>query len=303
MLDILANQEIVDHLKTISKIYKVNRSNDWIQILCPYCDDAHRKTNINHGHFYISRYYNFCQCFRCENETRTSIKQFLIDTNFSNIDLLRKLFKNSNIKFSKNHNFNYKKNLNISDYHINFIKYNKNYNDFINYVYNRLGNIDFEKFMIYPKIVEDKLAVAFNNYYNEFVTARFINHNIRYFKPKDTPLYHIQNPFDYTNIVITEGIFDCITLYKYSTLFSNKNHIFFAMNGRNYISSINKIISNYYMVGNYNFHIVFDKGVNLNIKRKIILKNNVLNPKIKFNFYTPYLSKDINEFNFIKQVV
>jgi hypothetical protein len=302
-IDLLEHIEIVNFLKSYSKIFKLNNQSNWIQVLCPYCDDSYRKTNISHGHFYIARNWNFSQCFRCEK--RTSTKKFLLDIGFNNKLLLNQLFK-SNIILSNDDKFDINNDkININNIHRKFQKYYpKQYYKFVNYIKYRLNDIDFDKFKIYPLAKNDKLTVGFNNYYDNFVTARFIdNNNIKYYKPQQSQNYFFNNPISYRHIIITEGIFDCINLYKYSTIF-NDNYFYTAINGRNYVSNIFKLITNYYMIGNYEFNIIFDndiKNIETTIK-KIINKNNILNPMIKYNFYMPTKSKDISELNIISSI-
>lgn len=305
-LDLLTNIEVLEYIKSYSKIFKLNSQSNWIQILCPYCDDAYRKeTHINHGHFYISRYWNFSQCFRCEK--RTSTKKFLLDIGFNNKLLLNQIFK-SNITLSSDVKFNINsQKIDIINIHKNFQKNNiQIYNQFLNYIKYRLNDVDFEQFKIYPVLINNsKPAVAFNNIYDNFVTARFIeDNNIKYFKPPKSQNYFFQNPLNFNNIVLCEGVFDIINLYKYSTIFNNYETFYTAINGRNYISNIYKLISNYYMLGKYNFNIIFDKDIkNLDLTIKSISnKNNILNPLIKYKFYIPILSKDISELNLIAEV-
>ena len=302
-IDILSHIEIIDYLKTYSKIYKLNSQSNWIQILCPYCDDAYRKTNINHGHFYIARHWNFSQCFRCEK--RTSTKKFLLDIGFNNKLLLNQVFK-SNLNLTSDSRFNVGENKsNIINIHKEFQKsYPKEYSRFIEYIKYRLNDIDFEKFKIYPMVKNDKLTVGFNNYYDNFVTARFIDENSnKYYKDQQSQNYFFENPIKYRHIVLTEGIFDCINLYKYSTIFEH-NCFYSSINGRNYVSNIHKLIINYYMIGHYTFNIVFDKDIkNINnVIKNIVNKNNILNPLIKYNFFIPIKSKDVSELNLIEVI-
>lgn len=299
-IDILEHTEIVNHLKQHSAIFKLNNQSDWIQVLCSYCDDAHRKTNIRHGHFYISRYFNFSQCFRCEK--RISTKRFLLDIGFDNKQLLNNLFKN-NITLSSDYKLNHNNNkVDIINIHKNFQRqYPKQYSKFIDYIKYRLNDVDFELFKLYPLFKNNKLSVGFNNYYNNFSTLRFIEKNeIKYFKESNSQKYFFNNPLNYNNIIITEGVFDLINLYKYSTIFDKGFYV--ALNGRSYISDIYKLISNYYMIGHFTFHIVFDADVkNLEILTKnIINKNNILNPMIKYKFYKPTISKDVSDLNLIQ---
>lgn len=305
IFDLLDYLEIIDHLKTNSKIYKQTSNKEWIQILCPYCDDAYRKTNINHGHFYIARYFNFCQCFRCE--TKKSIKQFLLDTGFNNKLLLKNIFKqNYNISYNKETTFGHISNIDIISKHIKFKnQFPNKYKQFLDYLINRVGDINFKKFKVYPEIINNKLVIVFNNYLNEISTIRFIDeNNIKYFKLKNNTFYYFQDIDYYPNIVICEGVFDLINLYKYNTLFNNDNTFYVALNGRSYISDIIKIILDNYMIGKYIIHIIFDKNVNNIEKIKFSLESKIslLNSNIKIKYYSPTILKDVSEFNLIELI-
>lgn len=302
MIDILNHQEIVNHLKSYSKIYKLNTQQDWIQILCPYCDDAIRKEHITHGHFYLSRQFNFGQCFRCDS--KTSAKKLLIDTGFENRNLLNTIFKfNKDINFYSEIKKGLFDNGGILVKHRDFQKnYNSQYSDFIRYIYKRVGSIDFEQFLVYPTLIQNKLCVGFNNALNEISTIRFIaDNNIKYYKLQTSVNYFFQKFEDFKEIVVCEGAFDLINLYKYSTLFDNKNSFYIALNGRSYITNLSSIVIDNYMIGKYTFNIVFDKDIKYVdiLKKQINLKINVLNPNIIIKYYIPAISKDVSEFNYL----
>ena len=301
MFDLLNHNDIIYHIKNYSRIFKLNSKQDWIQILCPYCDDATRKSSgISHGHFYLSRNFNFAQCFRCD--TKTSIKKFLIDIHFENKNLLNSIFKNNlNVNYSSEIKRGYYDNENIIIKHETFRKNNLNdYRKFVNYINKRVGNIDFEKFFLYPIYINSKVCVSFNNSLNEVSTIRFIdNNNIKYYKLQNSVNYFFQQPNNFNEIVVCEGAFDLINLYKYSPLFNTNNTFYIALNGRSYISNLSSIIINNFMIGNYNINIIFDKDIkNIEtIKKQIHLKTNLLNPEITTKFYIPTLFKDVSEFN------
>lgn len=306
MFDILNYNEIVYHIKNYSRIFKLNSNQDWIQIFCPYCDDATRKSgSISHGHFYLSRNFNFAQCFRCD--TKTSIKKFLIDIHFENKQFLNTIFKNNlNINYSSEIKRGYYDNTNIIQKHELFRKNNINdYHKFINYINLRIGNVDFEQFFLYPVYINNKLCVSFNNILNEVSTTRFIdNNNIKYYKLQTNVNYFFQELNNINEIVICEGAFDLINIYKYSPLFDINKTFYIALNGRNYISNISNILINNFMIGKYNINVIFDKDVkNIeNIKKQIQLKTNTLNPEITTNFYIPTISKDISEFHQLQSI-
>lgn len=291
MFDIFLYPEIINFIKSYSFIFKTNSSKTWIQILCPYCNDRYRKKTITHGHFYISRFYNFCKCFRCE--ARTTINDFLIDINYPYT--IPDLFK-VKVKYIKDEYTIKNNEYDLTSKIKNITK--DQFKIFKSYVMFRLGIVDYLFFKIYPIIINNNLAVGFDNYYNNFVTARFINpiNNFRYYKEK-SEYYFFQEPMKYNNIVLTEGIFDCINIYKYCTLFDRKNTFYIAINGNNYSNCIYDIIRNYYMIGDYTFNIILDKDVNFKIKL-----NNKLNPNIIYNQFKPKYSKDFSEFALLEKI-
>ena len=304
--DILENFEIHSYIKNYSKIFKVTRkTGDWIQVLCPYCDDAHRKSNITHGHFYIARYGNFSQCFRCE--TKTTTKKFLVDIGFSNTLLLNKIFKdNLNLTYLSKFKKGTVDNEDLNNKHISFKnKYPQLYKTFLNYTIYRISYSDHLFFRFYPILINDKLAVVFNNFNHEISTIRFISeNNIKYFKLDHNIFYFFQDIKNYNSLVICEGSFDLINLYKYSTLFDKNINGYIALNGRSYISDISKIISNYCIIGHYVLNIILDKNVNNinNLKKNLKSKVNILNPEIVINFYIPLIGKDVSELNLLTKI-
>lgn len=305
MIDLLNYQDIIQHLQSYSKIYKLNNQQDWIQILCPYCDDAIRKEHITHGHFYLSRKFNFGKCFRCD--TKVSAKKLLLDIGFENRNLLNTVFKfNKDINYYSEIKQGVFDNGGILIKHDSFRNnYMDDYREFVKYIYKRIGNIDFDQFLIYPVHIQNKLCVGFNNSLNEISTVRFIlDNNIKYYKLQTSVNYFFQKDNDFKEIVVCEGAFDLINLYKYSTVFDNKKSYYIALNGRSYISNLSSVVVENYMIGNYTFNIVFDKDVkNLNsLKKQISLKINLLNPKINIKYYVPVVSKDVSEFNYITSI-
>lgn len=315
MLDLLAHNEIISHIKSYSKIFIPNSRQDWIQVFCPYCDDSHRKSGlISHGHMYLSRYSNFCHCFRCD--TNTSIKKFMIDIGFNNLQLLNQVipksynhtfFSSNCIKSNQTHISQLK---NIEIMHNEFReKYPEKYQQFLKYIFSRLGSIDLYQFFIEPILYNnDQLGINFKNYFQYPSVIRLIdNKNQRYIKPQNSQLYFFQNPSEQltkqNQIVLTEGQFDLLTLYLYNENF-NRNCFYVAINGKSYLSSLIKLISNYCMIGKYTVNIIFDGDINnpLYLLKQYHSKLTNLNPKIKLVGYHPIYSNDVNGFNFIQRV-
>lgn len=302
MFDLLQHNEIINHLHSISFIYSFNRSQTWVQILCPYCDDKIRHSHINHGHFYVAKNFPICHCFRCD--ITVNLKRLLLDTKFQNIELLKRIFKtNSAYSFISED-----KSLIVSNSISNFdkIKYLK----FYKYLESRILNFNLDKFKIYPSYDEKtkSLLCNFNNYHNEFSISRIIESETikgtRYIKNESSNFYYFQNPFDYNEITICEGPFDIINIYNFSNRFNNS--CFFSINGKGYIRSIINIISEFYLT-NYKIkiNIIVDKDVLKNINNIIkyfLYKTNKTHSNINVFFYKPSITKDVSELLLIEEI-
>jgi len=139
------------------------------------------------------------------------------------------------------------------------------------------------------------------------VTARYIDNNdTSYLKYKQGGYYYhqgIKDILEYKNIVICEGIIDCINLSNYYLGF--KDSFFFAMNNRMYTSALKYLISKYFLLGDYTFNIVFDSDViNLNkAKQDLVSIKHQYNSDCKINFYIPELgAKDVSDLMLIKRI-
>ncbi len=302
MFNIELYPEIIIHLKSISsRCYK--HSSGWYEIFCPYCNDATRKLNPKHGHFHVAPTYAFAHCFRCG--TQIGLHQLLLDSGFTNLDIIKKLQQNSGFTYNKQTKIKSKKNnINlkekIKEQYDYFFKHNlKHLNEFKNYIEHRCFEINPIDFYLLPILDKNnQLGVYFLNYDGNHVTTRLIFGNMRYLNSQERNAYYFQdlNTIDeFENIVITEGSFDLINLYNYSPYF--KNAFYISIGGNNYKGAIIDIIMNYLLIGKYNIHIVFDQG--LPFLEKIINTTkssiNILNPEIKNYFYLPILTKDVSE--------
>lgn len=307
MFDIKQYPEIILHVKQVSKICKPNTSG-WYECFCPYCDDSTRKNNPRSGHFHLSPTFPFAHCFRCG--TKVSLDKYLIDTGFKNLDILYSLKKFSLFTFSNKTNiikyiseFDIKHK--IEEHYISFIKtYPKIFKEFRKYIYSRCLDINPIDFLITPIFLNNILQIQFFNRSGELSMTRNISlYKSRYIS--NSKYYFFQNISDidkFETIIITEGAFDLINLFRYSLLF--KNSFFISIGGISYQTLITDIISNFLLIGKYTINIVFDNNIyNINKCIKTILyKGNILNPNIYFNFYKPILGKDVSEFISITQI-
>lgn len=240
-------------------------------IHCPFCDDATRKNASSHGHLYIAHNSPVFNCFRCE--TSGTILRFLIETDFRDQEVLKYIASFIQYRFIKNYS---KKsivsNININDlYKQNIQKITqfkkvdrKNFNIFQKYISGRIGNVDYNTFLVYPTMLKLKdreyFCCGFNNSDNEYITSRFIEKH-SYFRYKNSDvnnLYYFQlRDFNrYNQIAITEGVFDIINLYLYSDTF--KNCLFMSISGKKYISELESLLTKSILIGNYQVNLIFD---------------------------------------------
>lgn len=309
MFNIEQYPSILLHFKSLSRIFK-KHSSGWYEIFCPYCDDATRKANPNHGHFNLSPDVPFGHCFRCG--AAYSLYKILIDTGFKNNKILDEISKFGNITYnsSKKIKFNSIDNQDLLTYRLidtltNFKqKYFKDYLKFEDYIYKRCFEIDPVEYLLIPNYVQNNLTVKILNKSGKTVTNRFIessNPSKRYFIPNDKPFYYfqnIENIIEYENIIICEGAFDLINLHKYNNTFNQYDSFYISIGGSNYKTAIQSIVSNFLLIGNYTINIVLDND-RLDyldqLSQSIIQSTIILNPQLEFNFYKPSLFKDVSD--------
>lgn len=303
--------QIVNHLKTISRRYH-KHSSGWVEIFCPWCNDAFRKSSPSHGHLYISPISPFVNCFRCE--TKAGLDKLLINTGFQDVEILNHLKLISNITY---HSTKYLiKNESLIDVKKEIIKqynfFEQNFpNDlqqFKNYIYYRCLDIDPVKFFLIPAFNQRLLTIQILNADGMITNTRIITSSKikRYIKSTTSTLYYfqnIENINNYKSIILTEGAFDLINLFNFYNNF-NKNSFYVAIGGSNYKSAISLLINNYLMIGKYNINIIFDNELqHLNNRiQNLKFTINELNPQININFYLPLIGKDVSEMMLIKKI-
>lgn len=303
----MLHNNIVIFLKSISFIYK-EQSSGWVQILCPFCDDATRKSGrIDHGHYHFSDLTNYAHCFRCDH--RNSLSRDLISLGFNDAESLFTLTKSNTNNFQYYSNKLSKNKGQLADIHkylANYYEefkqqYPDKFNEFLSYIYSRCLGIDPIKFLIKPTIQDNYLLAGFYNINGQEVTNRYITYHKsrRYLIPanKAKPYYFFQDLYqisEFSQINICEGAFDLINLHEYSDL----NGFFIAIGGKQFPKILKELITAYLLIGTYTINIILDndKGINL-YKLKTPCKAIVaqLNPYIRLRFYMPMLSKDVSE--------
>ena len=294
--------EIINHLYNISRIVKRHNSN-WYEIFCPYCDDATRKANPGHGHFYIAPNFPFCHCFRCG--IRLGLYDFLIETNFRNVDILDKIKSVSFTHLTRN-KFDLKSGkpdiyqFLVKNYNYFFTNFPKKLNEFKSYIYSRFGDIDPLSYFLSPHLDQNSnISIHFFNYFGQLATTRFTKANLRYMSYNNK--YFFQNLFnidEYNNIVISEGPIDLINSHKY-LIMDDKDHFFISIGGNFIKSMITSLIQNFTLIGSYKFIIILDadiENLNINYLESVV---NKLNPKVKLEFCSPLKSKDISELAYV----
>ena len=298
--------EVIAHLKSISKRY-YKHSSGWIEIFCPWCDDAIRKTNPSHGHLYISPTNSFVHCFRCG--TKSNLEKLLVDTNFQNSKILNLLKKTGNISYQSSKIIqspiisNIQKH--IETHNIHFPK--DQFQQFKKYIYYRCLNINPTKFYLLPIFYQNQLMVQFLNSNGMIVGNRFISKSKRYLNSKERHLYFFQdinNIDEYEFITLAEGAFDTINLFNYCQIFNNDETFYVAICGSDYKSTITTLITNYLMIGKYNINIVFDQGISFlnQIINRILFTVNELNCEITVHFYLPSMGKDVSDVMLINRI-
>lgn len=302
--------DIILFLQSISYIYK-DKNNGWVEIFCPYCDDSTRRSGrLSHGHFSISTTFNFCRCFRCDYTG--SLNRTLISLGFNNKESLSLISKNNsnnfqyyNNRISTNNNKIEHIYTHLETYYQQFMESNPlQFSQFLEYIYHRCLSIDPIKFLIKPVIMDNRYLLAgFYNINGQEVTYRYItNHpKFRYYIPKSKvkPYYFFQDIYNlgnYKNIVISEGAFDLINTYKYTTTFDDAFYI--AIGGKQFRKIIKELLVNYLLIGSYIFNIILDNDVDFKPMKLVDGCKDIiyqLNPYCKINFYIPIYSKDVSE--------
>lgn len=269
MYDLKKITPVIRHLQKISpNMYRDMGSE--IMLHCYSCDDASRRNASNHGHLYLATNAPVFNCFRCG--TSGTIIRLLIETGFNDEEVIKYISSFIRYNFIKS----YSRQLTANSASINqileqnlhrLVKFKKEkkdeFNLFRDYVYKRIGNVDYGTFLIYPTFINDGIAdqisCAFNNANDEFVTARVIGESkIRYKNSDQSSLYYFQpqNYEKFNRVVVGEGPFDIINLYLYSNLF--RNCLFMSISGKKYISSLELLITKFMLIGDYEINLIFD---------------------------------------------
>jgi hypothetical protein len=309
MLDQSDLDIIINFIKLNNHNLFKNTGKNFYQVFCFYCDDFNRNNHVDHGHGNLGLDTLHYFCWRCE--VSKSLLQYLIDQGFNDLKIINNLkkLKQSSYIFNRNtdhlnlENFN---KVDIKKKHLEFKRRDSNeYDEFLNYINKRCGSIDIIKYGISPLKRDSDLLIEFYNFIGVAVTARVINNpRKRYLKYQNSDYYYFQNIYNilnYKNITISEGIFDIINISNY--LYNLKNSFFFAINSRNYSSILKYLLTNYFLIGKYDFHIIFDKDImNLkNTKSKLLSLKYQYNPEVNINFYIPSLTKDVSDLILIER--
>jgi len=299
------NIQIINFLKKSSNVY--TEANNEIIIHCPYCDDALRKNANRHGHLYISVHTPVFHCFRCE--TSGFLGNLLNDLGFDDFEAIKELNSKFNISIFKKKQLDTVVKKDFNDY---ILQKNKNFKignlcefeKFEKYMYLRLGNFcDYTKYLISPEIINQKLCAAIYNLAGNFVTARIINsvNNFRYIRNKNINEYYYFQEFNFDvkkDIIISEGIFDILSLYRFS-LFPKEQGFYLSILGKNYPRAITWLIENHLMIGEFNIHLIFDVENKKNLQKTLFFCKRVinrLNHRIKIHGYIPTIAEDVGNF-------
>ena len=310
-MDLRNLPEIVNFLKGSAAVFQ-DSGNEYITH-CPYCDDALRPNARSHGHLYISKNSPVFHCFRCE--TSGHLGTLLRDLGFTDEEALKELGSSKFLNFHERSVIKKKQDKSVRDFIVD--KNNRfnigdqaNYIKFRKYIFNRLGNYcDFNKYLISPEIINKQLCASFYNREGNFVTARILEptNNYRYIRNKGvSESYFFQElDFDrYKNIVMTEGVFDCIKLYRFSDHFPKNETFYIAILGKNYPRTVNWLLTTQIPIGKYDINLVFDNDNKLYRKTIFICRKigGRINKKVEINGYKPVLLNDAGEYPFLEKV-
>jgi hypothetical protein len=228
------------------------------------------------------------------------LKKLLLDLGFNNRQIISDISKSFNFKFiHDNTNSGSIKHYQPRDLyliHIEFAKkYPELYQEYLEYIYKRMGNINPIDFGLYPEYNNNQCYITFTNKLNSICVKRSISYR-KFFKPNQNEFYFFQDfseIYSTRNVYICEGAIDLINLYNHGQL---NNGFYIAMNGTFYNKVVNWLVQNHCVIGKYNFHVFFDKNT-YKMKEKIKLIKQLtlkINQNISFNFYKP-AEKDVSE--------
>ena len=302
---------IVNFLKSSAAVFQ-DSGNEYITH-CPYCDDALRPNARSHGHLYISKTTPVFHCFRCE--TSGHLGMLLKDLGFNDEETLKELGSSKFLNVHERSVIKKKRDItaemSITDKNQRFnIGNNGNYIKFRKYIYERLGNYcNFNKYLITPEIINKQLCASFYNNDGSFVTARILEpkNNYRYIRTKgiSEPYYFQELDFDkYKNIVVTEGVFDCIKLYRFSDHFPKDETFYVAILGKNYPRTVNWLLTTQIPIGRYKINLIFDNDNGMYKKTLFICRKiaSRINKKVSINGYKPVLLNDAGEYPFLEKI-
>lgn len=309
---------IIYHLKNISSIFE-DKGNHY-QIFCPFCNDSTRRHNPTHGHCYVSKELPVYYCHRCG--ASGTILSLLIYTDFKDVDTINSIKQFVKYNFVKDHLYNTTpKTISTQQTH-QFIK-SKIYNMgeyeldlFENYIYSRLGEVNYSRFLIYPDHINisgnesaDLLSVCFNNNHNQFIESRFVNPigKIRYKKNNKNFQYFFQE-WDFenvNNIIITEGVFDILNIYLYNNIFE-RHSFYLSMGGKKYLGTIESLLYQELLFGEYQINLIFDNDNKYIIPTLLKCKRmiGVINNNITLKGWTPIQTlNDVGDYPALVEVL
>lgn len=314
MYEINRFPQIIYHLKNISSMF-VDKGSHYM-MFCVFCNDATRKDNPSHGHCYVSKELPVYYCHRC-NSAGTILK-LLFYTNFQDSDTINQL--KGFVKFNFVKDYIYQKQTPKTNYYdtVRYVKnkiFNINKEDlelFENYVYQRLGCINYSEFFIYPDYINpynnevNLLSVCFNNNVNQFIEGRFINpfQNLRYKKNKQHYHYYFQEwSFEkINNVIIAEGIFDLLNTYIYNKF---DKGFYLSMSGKRYLTMLESLIYRDLLTKECRINLIFDNDNNYiqSTIWKCRRLTETINNNIEIVGYKPLENfKDIGEYPSLEKI-
>ena len=297
MFDLLKIIPAIQHLKRLSHIFNNKKSE--IEMFCQYCDDATRKSNIQHGHLYLSIDNPVFHCFRCG--ASGTLPKLLIDTGFDDKETLK--YISSFIKYRYISNSYWKKGSVKEDVYLNVLNSHNDcakskpemYRQYYQYIIKRIGDVDSTKFLISPALNANVITCLFRNFEGKYITSRFTKGPIRYQKHSNERYFFQNININYDRVVIAEGPFDIINSYLYLPQFSNS--FFISTMGTGYSNTVEYLVLRNMLIGEYEINIIFDN--NLSNLKKLFWRSyqiiKIYNENITINGFLPTFGKDVSD--------
>jgi hypothetical protein len=287
-------------------VHNLSANKKEISIRCPYCGDSVKHASSSHLYINVDpssdRFLTF-YCFKCKTKGYTNAK-FLKLLKLNNSEMILELEK-FNLKNKNKKNFN-KKSLRKNKLIIPIAQDNKNNQIKLKYINSRLGtHLSYEDLVRYKIVLslydvleankisylncKEKFAdtldgnfLGFVSYDNNYIIfrnlskkimpdLRYHNYNIHGLYDNTKKFYIIPNRIDVLNpnihVVMTEGVFDLLSVFFNIKNCYTENTLYIAVNGIGYNNVFSELIRKGFL--NIDLEVYGDNDQNINIYRKL----------------------------------